>query len=172
MAEFDYQWRNLPADTIEYNDSRVHEFQKFTMVDLTGKFCLDAGCGNGRYTYAMIRLGADNVDSFDISTEAVSKCKEVNRYAFVCDIMDLQPRPAYDFVLCWGVLHHLPNPRKAFSKLVSQVSRNGGILHIMVYHRETQNQYKEYRYRWNNLSFKEKLELCHDMVERSGGTVQ
>jgi SAM-dependent methyltransferase len=175
LAEFDYQWKNLPSKDIEFNDNRISEFLKFTRLNprdaIGGRYCLDAGCGNGRFTYAMRRLGAMRVDSFDISAEAIAKCKGVNPAAFVFDIMDLKPlaRPIYDFVFSWGVIHHTADPRKAFSKLVSQVN-GGGILHIMVYHQTSQEFYGS-REIWPNLSLKEKLELCEQKVKSFGGTV-
>lgn len=188
LAEFDYQWKNLPSPDIEFNGNRITEFLKFTKINanqtIGGKYCLDAGCGNGRYTYAMQKLGAMRVDSFDISAEGVAKCKEVNPDAFVLDIMDLKslPRPVYDFVLCWGVLHHMEEPRKAFSKLASQVTRNkgklvspvtknGGILHIMVYNKASQGSYSEDRKAWPDISLEEKLKLCEQKVKNFGGTI-
>ena len=37
--------------------------------------------------------------------------------------MDLTPNPIYYFVVSWGVIHHLQEPRKAFSKVASQVKK-------------------------------------------------
>ena len=98
------------------------------------KVCLDAGCGPGRWTYSMQQLGAKNVDSFDVSDEAVKRCMEINPDAYVGSIFDLKPNPVYDFVLSWGVLHHNKNTREAFSKVASQVKKDG-MLHIMVYNK-------------------------------------
>lgn len=177
LPDFDYQWKNIPSTNIEYNQDRITEFLQFTKINVNatirGKYCLDAGCGNGRYTYVMLRLGAMRVDSFDISPEAVAKCKSVNPNAFVFDIMDLQPlpRPVYDFVLCWGVLNHVRDPRKAFSKVASQVNRSGGMLHIMVYHTDTQKVYEEGRRIWPTLSLEERLRYCEERVRALGGDV-
>ena len=177
MPEFDYQWKNLSSKDIEFNEDRIAEFQKFTKINLDkiirGKYCLDVGCGSGRYTYAMQKLGAMRVDSFDVSPEAVTKCKEVNPNAFVLNIMDLQPlpRPVYDFVLCWGVLNHVPEPRKAFSKVASQISKDNGVLHVMVYHKDTQKIYEEGRKVWRSLSLDQQLKLCEEKVKTTGGTI-
>ena len=103
MTEFDYQWKNLPSEDIEYNDVRINEFLSFTKLkpeqSIQGKNCLDAGCGIGRYTYAMQKLGANKVNSLDISSEAIKKCKEINPSAYVFNITNLMPNPIYDFVL-------------------------------------------------------------------------
>ena len=82
MTDFDYQWKNLMTpealahhkSKFECNDERVREFLKMTHIKLwykknsliKNKICLDAGCGPGRWTCAMQRLGATRVDSFDI----------------------------------------------------------------------------------------------------------
>lgn len=175
MSEFDYQWKNLPSNDIEYNDARVKEFLSFTNLNpektILGRDCLDAGSGIGRYTYAIQKLGANNVKSIDISSEAVKKCKEINRNSFVYDIMDLQLNPIYDFVLSWGVLHHTEEPRMAFSKVASQVKKENGILHVMLYHKDTQRIYEEGRRIWSKLSLDQKVNYCKQKVQRYGGTI-
>jgi 2-polyprenyl-3-methyl-5-hydroxy-6-metoxy-1,4-benzoquinol methylase len=78
--EFDFQWRKLPSPYIEYTEKRVEEFLDLTRMPrgyFENKLCLDAGCGNGRWTYAMMRLGA-KVVSFDVSSAAVEACRRVN----------------------------------------------------------------------------------------------
>ena len=85
----------------------------------------------------------------------------VNPDAYVFDLMDLVPNPIYDFVLCWGVLNHVEDPRKAFNLVASQV-KNGGKLHIMVYHEKTQKPYEEGRRIWSTLSMEEKLKYCQE----------
>lgn len=182
MTDFDYQWKNLPSKDIDLNEDRVKDFLSFTNIKpkefIEDKYCLDAGCGSGRFSYAMQKLGARKVDSIDLSSEAIAKCKkEVNPDAHVFNILDLKPNPIYDFVLCWGVLNHVPEPRKAFSKVVSQVKkkndgdRHGGVLHIMVYHKDTQKQYEYDRKIWRTLSLEEQLQLCQKKVNEIGGTV-
>lgn len=183
MTDFDYQWRNLPTKDIELNETRIKDFLSFTKIksdkSIKDKYCLDAGCGSGRFSYAMQNLGAKKVDSIDLSQEAIVKCKrEVNPNAYVFNIMDLQPNPIYDFVLCWGVLNHVSDPRKSFSKIASQVKKknngdgNGtGMLHIMVYHKDTQKPYEDDRKKWRNLSLDQQLKLCEEKVNTMGGTI-
>ena len=74
----------------------------------------------------MQRLGAKKVDSFDLSEEAINRCKKINPNAYIFNIWDLKPNPIYDFVLSWGVLHHTKNTkRQAFAKVASQIKKNG-----------------------------------------------
>ncbi len=175
MEDFDYQWKNLPDKNIEYNNDRIKEFLNFTELDaksfIKNKYCLDAGCGIGRYSYAMIKLGANRVDSIDISEEGIKKCKIINPHAKIKNIFKLEPNAKYDFVLSWGVLHHTSNPRAAFSKVVSQVKKDGGCLHVMLYHKNSQKIYLEGRKIWKKLSEEQKLNYCKKKVNEIGGTI-
>jgi len=175
MEDFDYQWKNLPDKNIEYNEDRIKEFLNFTKLDakkfIENKYCLDAGCGIGRYSYAMKKLGAKKVDSIDISEEGIKKCKIINPEAKIKDILKLESNRVYDFVLSWGVLHHTSDPRTAFSKVASQVKKEGGCLHVMLYHKDTQKNYQEGRKIWKNLSEEQKLDYCKKKVNEIGGTV-
>ena len=189
MADFDEQWKKVMGSEyfeknqgqFDFSETRVEEFRNLTGVSKNGlkdKICLDAGCGPGRWTYAMQKLGADKVDSFDVSFEAVSKCNVINQNAFQKDIFELEPNPIYDLVVSWGVLHHTKNTRDAFSKVVSQV-KDGGMLHVMIYDKNFDGDYDGYRgdscvekhKEWENLSFEEKIQVCKDKVEKVGGDV-
>ncbi len=181
MADFDEQWKEVMGEgyvdlstgliknqgKFDFIQERVEEFKKLTGLKdngLAGKICLDAGCGPGRWTYAIQQLGAKKVDSFDISSEAIKLCKKINPNAHLDDILALKPNPVYDFVLSWGVLHHNRNTREAFAKVSSQVKR-GGMLHIMVYNKKFDHEYDGYRgdtsiekhKEWEKLSFEEKI---------------
>lgn len=164
----------------EFNDNRVKEFLYFTSLrwhkdKIKNKRCLDVGCGPGRWTYAMQKLGG-TVTSFDVSEEAVKQTKKINPNTFVYDIENLKPDPSYDFVLAWGVLHHTPSTKDSFLKVCSQVKK-GGILHVMVYNKENDWFYDGFRgdkclekhKEWELLSFEEKLEKCKDKARMAGG---
>ena len=189
MTDFDVQWKKVMEEDhfnerkgqFDFTEKRVEEFRKLTGIKndgLDGKICLDAGCGPGRWTYSMQQLGAKNVDSFDVSDEAVKRCMEINPDAYVGSIFDLKPNPVYDFVLSWGVLHHNKNTREAFSKVASQVKKDG-MLHIMVYNKKYDYEYDGYRgitsiekhKEWEKLSFEEKIKICENKVKTVGGDI-
>lgn len=172
VMEFDYQWVELPDPNLEYTESRILELLDYAGLKrefFSGKSCLDAGCGTGRWTWAMLQMGS-HVDSFDISEAAVKSCRKVNPEAYVFDLMDLTPSNRYDFVLCWGVLHHLPSPIEGFRKVASQV-KQGGFLHVMVYHTDTQKIYEPVRRIWKDLSQEERLAYCRKYASEKGGTI-
>ncbi len=193
MTDFDDQWKYVmgqefqnPKGQFEYNNDRIKEFLNIVGMKsflkktkfFENKICLDAGCGPGRWTYAMQQLGAKNVESIDISSEAVNLCKKINPNAYVFDIMKFESNPIYDFILTWGVIHHMENTRKAFSKLVSQL-KNGGMLHIMVYNKKGDWWYDGFRgdtcvekhKEWELLSMDQKLEMCKKQVTKRHGNI-
>ena len=189
MADFDEQWEKVMGEEyfekkrgqFDFTQKRVEEFKKLTGVkdnEFAGKICLDAGCGPGIWTYAMQKLGAKKVDSFDISSEAIKRCEKINPNAYVGNIFDLKPNLVYDFVMCMGVLHHNRNTREAFSKVASQVKK-GGMLHIMVYDKKYDHEYDGYRgdtsiekhKEWEKLSFEKKIKICENKVQTVGGDI-
>ena len=172
MSEFNYQWENIPSEAIEHTGERIKELLAFTQLPpsfFKNKICLDAGCGNGRYTYAMQQLGA-NVVSIDKSIKAIEECEKINPDSFQMDIMELDPVNKYNFVLAWGVIHHMEDPLRAFKKLASQV-KQGGMLHIMVYNKDHQKRYTPYRKIWKYLPIQAQLILCKILKVRYGGNV-
>jgi SAM-dependent methyltransferase len=165
MSEFDYQWKHLPSPYIEHNIDRINEFKRFTGYSLDwfkGKSCLDAGCGSGRYTFAMLSMGA-KVMSIDRSEEAVKKCKLINLRTYQIDISEIELYDFitnFDFVLSWGVLHHTPTPEENFYRLAELV-KPGGRMHVYLYHEDDQKQYEENRRIFKQLkTTEERLALC------------
>jgi 2-polyprenyl-3-methyl-5-hydroxy-6-metoxy-1,4-benzoquinol methylase len=104
-----------------------------------GKRVLDAGCGSGRWTYALSELGADVV-AIDLTAGGIESAHEAlgdraNVTFCQADLFSLPFRAeSFDFVMSWGVLHHTRNTRAAFSNLVPLVRRRG-TLYVMVYER-------------------------------------
>lgn len=100
-----------------------------------GQLCLDAGCGNGRWSYTMKKLGA-NVISIDVSDVGLKMTKETAKTMVMKeDLMRLSKRLKgyrFDFIYSSGVLHHTVNPRIAFDNLVGLLKRDG-IIFIMIY---------------------------------------
>lgn len=109
----------------------------------SGKECLDAGCGGGRFLIALSRLGAKKVVGIDISAEAVAAANQrIQEKGFVgtaeakqSSVLEIPfPDASFDYVVSSGVIHHTPDPKKGFSELV-RVLRPGGKLFLSVYGR-------------------------------------
>jgi SAM-dependent methyltransferase len=100
-----------------------------------GKHCLDAGCGGGRWTRALMELGA-SVTSIDASSSSITSVQRFNPDSRCLSLFEVEREPSYieafDLVFCWGVLMHTHDPARAFQSVAKAV-RPGGILYVMIY---------------------------------------
>lgn len=105
-----------------------------------GQVVLEGGCGKGRHSMLMAKWGAKEVLSVDLGASAdvaFRNCREVDRvHVIQADLFHLPIRPGVvDTAFSVGVLHHTPDPQRAFSKLKATV-RPGGRVIAWVYGRE------------------------------------
>lgn len=109
---------------------------------LKGTDGLDAGCGSGRYTIAMARLGAAHAIGIDISERAVREATQRSerlgmahavsfRQGSVID-MPAEWTGRFDFVCSNGVVHHTLNPTKGLQEIF-RVLKPGGRAYVFVY---------------------------------------
>ncbi len=98
----------------------------FDLSWLAGKTILDAGCGNGRYTYALKRLGAGKVVGLDMSETNIADAKK-RLAARTLDgveytlgsVLDIPfAEGTFDYVFSNGVLHHTVDLDKGLKELV------------------------------------------------------
>jgi len=115
-----------------------------------GKLILDAGCGSGRWTYAMAMLGA-TVVAVDFTDAGVAVTHEAtmgleNVTVLQADVAHLPFRhDSFDCVVSWGVLHHTPDTKASFDRLVPLLKR-GGTLYVMVY-----EKHNPWKFIWTDL---------------------
>lgn len=91
---------------------------------------LDLGCGGGRYTGALGKLGFNKILGIDLSKKNIQTAKKFNNQ----DKISFQQKSlfktklkknSYDFVFCNGVLHHTPSIIDGI-KEVKRVLKNNG----------------------------------------------
>jgi len=105
--------------------------------DFLGRMVLDAGAGFGRHALHAARYGAEVV-ALDSSIDAVESCaRNTADLARVHVVQgDLHQPPlregVFDIVYCFGVLHHLEDPKEVFNVL-GTLLRPGGSLALWVY---------------------------------------
>lgn len=164
---FAHQWEKLPEGNglltdqwFRDNVSRIlceEELQidKSWFVD---KEVLDAGCGNGRWSYGLAALGA-HITAVDINQVALEKTEEslkpfsIRKKFIHTPLEDLCGHlkgKKFDLVFSWGVVHHCGSFNRALEQL-TQCVKDGGILYLYLYGRESVNFKEDLTY------FKERL---------------
>lgn len=126
-------------DSVELFYTR-HRLWDISLDWFSGKDCLDAGCGGGRFVIALSHLNANNVEGIDISENAIKIAKQriqerniKNANVQVASVLELPFKDdSFDYVISSGVIHHTHNPHKAFTEIV-RVIRPGGKIFLSVY---------------------------------------
>jgi SAM-dependent methyltransferase len=179
-ASFDYQWRSLPQghamlSNAEFRATVPQQLCQFTDLApewFRGKKVMDAGCGQGRWTYGFGKLGVAKCVSFDISEAGIGRTSEIARdfdgrvEVLRRNILEDLALPAdFDLVWCFGVLHHTGATYTGFENLVKHV-KPGGYLFVMIYGEPRPGYPDDYTYyhemfdmrsRLRNLPFDEKV---------------
>ena len=89
-----------------------------------GKTIIDVGCGDGTYTYDLLKLKPKSILGIDPSREAIKKAMSKKRLPKqitykVHSIYELKKlKKRYDIAIVRGVLHHLYDAPKAIKQLV------------------------------------------------------
>lgn len=140
IESFGVQWNRYEVIRPEMDTATFHAKTGCWPQDLAGKKVLDAGVGGGRYARLIGEVGAQLV-GLDLSS-AVEKARKVCEDLPQVNIIqaDLLNPPlsesVFDFAYSIGVLHHCPDPRKAFAQVAKSV-KPGGQLAVWLYRRNT-----------------------------------
>ena len=136
VKSFGRQWNRYDVARPEEDESVFRVKTGWEPESLRGKRVLDAGCGGGRYARLLGEHGA-NVVGVDLSNaveKAASLCAGMpNVLIAQADLLDLPlGDETFDAAFSIGVMHHSPDPRKAFAQVASKVKR-GGRLAVWLY---------------------------------------
>lgn len=150
---FSLQWEEFPEGQALLSDpwfrenvARIISEEEIQIKPgwFKGKNVLDAGCGNGRWSYGFAKLGA-HVTAVDVNQSAIDSTREalmgfdVNKEFYRApleDIPALFPGRRFDVVFCWGVLHHCRKFLVSLTNLVNRVA-DGGVLYLYLYGRDS-----------------------------------
>lgn len=133
---FGYQWTVFSEMVVDFRENFLNYIAPLDERFFPGKRGLDLGCGFGRHIYNAAKFGAemvgvdisDAIESTRVNTEGLPNVHLVQANAY-----ELPFKPGvFDFAYSIGVLHHLPEPERAFNCLVRLV-RPGGSVFIWVY---------------------------------------
>jgi ubiquinone/menaquinone biosynthesis C-methylase UbiE len=131
---FAYEWEHFGELRGEWERNFRDYLRPHEPETLRNRLVLDVGAGSGRHSYEAHRLGA-RVVAVDVG-EAI----HVARRNLPADVLTVQADAeelpfedaSFDLVMSIGVLHHLPDPRRALNSLARLV-RPGGYIHIYLY---------------------------------------
>ena len=154
VGSFSFEWNTHDRTQLDmYRDDKPSEKEfvaktAFTPEFLKGKLVLDAGVGAGRYADVASRWGADVVGvDLSLAVEAAHRNLKdrPNVWIAQADIGALPFKPgSFDVIFSIGVLHHTPDTRQYFRKLVPLL-KPGGTIAIWVYPRSESYAVRE---RW------------------------
>jgi len=177
---FDTQWEQLPegkglVTDKEFLDQAINLVEKYTLLNrdwFKGKKVLDAGCGNGRWSYILSKMGAD-VTAVDQSIHGLQNAKKLcssypNFKSAQVNLLEPLPNELGQFDLVWsfGVLHHTGNTYKSFQNIIPLV-KTQGMIFLMLYGEPSQggeyteiNDYVFHRREISSMNFKNKISYC------------
>jgi SAM-dependent methyltransferase len=143
IRNFGFEWIEYarfgwddPVWNLEYEEEVFRRKALLDPEQLNGSLVLDAGCGNGRYSYWASRYGARviGVDLGDGVESAAANTRDLPEVQIVQgDIFRLPFAPrTFDAVFSIGVLMHTGNAKQATASL-SALVRPGGRLTVHLY---------------------------------------
>lgn len=128
---FGWQWTHFTQEDAKYSDQFLGWLQPVKKEFFAGKVVLEGGCGKGRHTKLAAEWGAKEVVGIDLGDGVDSAFALTRGLANVHivqgDIFKLPLKRSFDYAFSVGVLHHTPDPKKAFVSLGSKVKKGGHI---------------------------------------------
>jgi len=147
-GSFGFQWQRFRRTQLDSQTGMAISRERFLRQTgwapeaLAGAAVLDVGCGAGRFAEIALSLGAQ-VFATDYST-AVDACWQnfpahPHLHVLQADLYTLPfQRERFDYVYCFGVLQHTPDPRRACLAL-PVLLKPGGWLAVDIYPRHWRN---------------------------------
>ncbi len=156
LDSFQHQWADLPSGLgmvgdPDFDRQAIGHVERYTGLPaewFKGKTALDAGCGNGRWSLTLCRMGA-RVTAIDNSDAGVANVRRLcaEHEGFRAERRNLlEPLGldgAFDFVWCFGVVHHTGDTARALAN-VARAVREGGTLFLMIYGEPRHNRPEDF----------------------------
>jgi 2-polyprenyl-3-methyl-5-hydroxy-6-metoxy-1,4-benzoquinol methylase len=139
VSSFGEEW--LKFNSFTEKEIKIVGDQYFDIVDksiLTNEsFVLDIGCGSGRWTkYVANKVKV--VEAVDPSEAVITASKLIGDLPNVritqASVSNIPfEDESFDFIICLGVLHHIPDTQQALIDLCKKLKPNGHILLYLYY---------------------------------------
>ena len=134
---FDVIWdKYAPAEFEEFVDRYRTRIRINELVALiAGKRCIDFGCGNGVFCFALLDMGAASVAGVDFGAHNVKFANRIAELRGVADRAEFKVATVYDtgfadqsfdFAIQNGVFHHLNDQNRAYREVARVLKPGGG----------------------------------------------
>lgn len=183
-ASFDYQWDKMPTGNALPSDpaflagleDRLAEMIQKPREWFHGRRVADIGCGLGRYTFGLLKLGA-NVTACDQSEAALRRTAELcgefsSRLTLKrIDLLAWDEPADFDLAFSFGVVHHTGNTYLAMENVCRKVAPGGRVFFMIYGVPETRpallevNEYEQIAEAIRDLSFDQRQQF---LVQRFG----
>lgn len=141
-GNFGLQWNRFPRTQLDSHSGHPISRDRFfsqsdwNPAEMKGKRVLDVGCGAGRFAEVAVGTGA-HVVAIDFSAAVDAARNNLEGKGTIdflqADAYRLPFRPgSFDYVYCFGVLQHTPDPRAAFHAILEPL-RPGGQIAVDLY---------------------------------------
>uniref|UniRef100_A0A7C5V1B6 Class I SAM-dependent methyltransferase n=1 Tax=Caldicellulosiruptor owensensis TaxID=55205 RepID=A0A7C5V1B6_9FIRM len=114
------------------------------------KIILDAGCGNGLYSFYLARTFPNaKIIAIDIDEEQIERNKDKNTFSNIefikADLRKLDFNEQFNLIICIDVLEHIVEDLKVIQNFYKSLSKNGLlIIHVPAFPRDYNIFVKEY----------------------------
>lgn len=140
VDRFGEQWNDFDFLGPHYEQQFLGWISPNTPESFRGQVVLEGGCGKGRHSALVSSFGAKDVIAVDLGSAVEAAFRNTqhlpNVHVVQADLFNLPVRErSVDTAFSVGVLHHTPEPERAFRALEQRV-RPGGRMIAWVYGRE------------------------------------
>ena len=175
VENWSIQWKQFRKTQLDsytgypHTGNRFWNNTKWKPEELAGKWVLEVGSGAGRFTEVLLEAGA-KVVSFDmgLAVEAnyLNNGGNDNLFLFQGNIYSMPVKDGFfDYVFCYGVLQHTPDPRKTIQCIYNKL-KPGGKLSLDCYDKKWSfDPWHFPKFFWRPITTRMDLKRLYQLIE-------
>ena len=137
-------WQKRFDEQVLNSEKVINDLFTANQIDLAelikDKNVIDIGCGSGRFSIALSKMGAKKVTAIDINLQGIEVAKKFSQNSNISNIEFIEHNVldlpfddgSFDFVFSKGVLHHTGDLEKGLEEY-SRVLKKGGCGFLYLY---------------------------------------